>query len=168
MKVKMPRKRVTVVVATAMALALGGGIAYAYFTAAGSGTGQATVGTSGTWTVAQTGPAVGLMTPGGATSAVTFTITNTGDADHSYTTLTASVNADVGGAVTEGGTPVTGCLASWFGAVAQAPVPAVGSTIAPFGTASDVVVVTMPANTTVNQDACKGATPDITLSIDTA
>ena len=165
MKVKMPRKRVTVVVATAMAIALGGGVAYAYFTAAGTGTGQATVGTSGTWDVAQDGLAVGAMTPGGATSSVTFSITNAGTVDQSYTNLTASVDAD-GGEVTHLGTPVTGCLAVWFTAVAQAPSPGVGSTIAPGIAASDVVIVTMPANTAVNQDACKNVAPDITLSVD--
>ena len=172
MKVRMPRKRVTVVVATAMALALGGGVAYAYFTAAGSGTGQASVGTSGSWTVVPAG-AVGDMTPGGATSSVTFTITNAGSVDQSYTTLAASMHVGTDGVsvtnTTAGVTSdVTGCLAAWFTPEAQTPSKPVGTTIAPAGTATDEVIVTMPENITDNQDVCKGVAPDVTLSIDVA
>jgi len=167
MKVRMPRKRVTVVVATAMALALGGGVAYAYFTAIGEGTGQATVGTSGTWDVVQTGPAVGAMTPGGDTSVVTFTITNTGTGNQVYTTLTPTVVADVpgvDGVVEENGTPVAGCLASWFTVEAAESAPAAGTSIAGGASATDDVTVTM-SNPDVNQDACIDATPDINLAV---
>jgi len=167
MKVRMTtRKRVTVVVAAAMALALGGGVAYAYFTATGTGTGTATVGTSGTWTVAKTGT-TGAMTPGGATSAVTFSITNSGSGNQSYATLTPTVVADVAGptgVVEQDGLPLTGCLASWFTASAAPSAPVAATSILPLGVATDVVTVSM-SNPNLNQDVCKAATPDINLAV---
>jgi len=171
MKVRMPRKRVTVVVATAMALALGGGVAYAYFTAAGSGTGHATVGTSGTWDVTASDFA-GTMVPGTGSSTMLFTITNTNadSASQSYDTLGATVAHDGSGNITTGatggtaGTPVAGCLASWFTPSVGTPSPALGAPVAAGAAGTVTVTVVMP-NIATNQDVCKTAVPDITLAV---
>jgi hypothetical protein len=68
-----------------------------------------------------------------------------------------------GGNVTQNGTVVTGCLATWFTATVSAD-PSVSTTLAPAGTASVTVTVTMPSSTT-NQNVCQGVTPDINLSV---
>lgn len=174
MKLKMPRKRVTIVVATAMAVALGGGVAYAYFTAPGTGTGQAVVGTSGTWAVTAATAGGTAIVPGLGASTILFTITNTnpGSASQSYNDITATVAADVNGDITEGatdiepGTPVTGCSATWFSPAVGTPSPVAGSPIAVNASGTVTVTVTMPTNATTNQDACKGTSPDITLTVD--
>ena len=69
--------------------------------------------------------------------------------------------------VKSGGSAVTGCLASWF--TAGTPV-AVGSPTYPIDLAAGAsqnytVGVTMTNTPTVNQDACKNITPDVSLSV---
>ena len=60
---------------------------------------------------------------------------------------------------------MAGCSAGWFTADVDTPAPDYKSDIA-FGDSGTVTVtVTMPA-IAVNQDACKGAAPDIILDVD--
>src|SRR4051812_26049757 len=64
-----------IVAGTVAAVLIGGGVAAAYWTTGGSGTGTAAAGTSANVTVAQTSTISNLY-PGGPSSPVAFTITN--------------------------------------------------------------------------------------------
>jgi hypothetical protein len=146
-----------------VALTLGiAGTAFAYFTSTGNGTGSATVGSAGAWTVVA-GTATGTMYPGAGTSIVPFTVTNAGSGAQAYTTLTPGV-ASSGGNITQGGTPVTGCLSTWFVPVLGTPSVAAGVSIAGGGNFTVSVSVTMTDSLT-NQNVCQGKTPDITLGV---
>jgi hypothetical protein len=140
----------------AMAAVVG---AIAYFTGTGSGTGQAQVGTSTPWGVTF-GATTGTMYPGSGTSTVNYTVTNNGSGSQRLNTTTGSVAAAGSGTVTSSGTPVAGCLATWF-SVSNSP-PA-GTTLSPSGTTTGSAAVTM-AESGTNQDACKNVTPDIVIS----
>jgi hypothetical protein len=140
------------------------GAAIAYFTDSGSGTGNATVGTSGHFTVAQTG-STGTMYPGSGTSVLSFSITNNNSAEQSVSTVTnASVNADTNGYITEnnGANSVAGCKASWFHIDAATVTPA---DLATGQSTTGSVTVSMPADSADNQDNCKNATPDINYTV---
>ncbi len=138
-----------VVVGIALATAVGG---LAYWTTSGSGSGTAAVASSnGTVTLAATVPA-GIY-PGGSRT-VSFTASNSGDTNLYVGTVSAtSITADAGH---------SGCNTADFSmanvavnevVLANASNQALGST----GTLQF-------ANTTANQDACKGATLTIALS----
>jgi hypothetical protein len=158
------KKKIGAVVAV-VAIAAGATAAFAYFTAAGSGTGQAAVGGTGTWGVAQDGAASGNMYPGQGSSDVTFTITNDGSGNQAIESgqLTATI-LDDSGDITENGVAVSGCSASWFTPSVGTPVPGYGTSIAPAGTVSDTVTVTMTDSGT-NQNPCQNRTPDVQLSV---
>jgi hypothetical protein len=133
--------------------------AIAYFIGTGSGTGQATVGTSTPWGVTFQST-TGTMYPGLGTSTVRYTVTNNGPGNQHLNTTTASVVNDGSGNVTSSGTPVTGCLASWFSVTNHPPAAA---TLAPSATTTGTADVAMTESGT-NQDACKSVTPDILIS----
>lgn len=157
------RGRILVVCAVVAIVFGGGGAAFAYFTSTGSGTGSAAVGTAGSWGVSQTNT-TGTIFPGSGTSTLTFSVKNNGTGDQSYATATAAVNADGSGNITVGGTAVTGCLASWFN-TSITNDPGLGTNIAGGASTPVTVTVTMPSNTTTNQDACQGKSPDVTLTV---
>jgi hypothetical protein len=133
--------------------------AIAYFTDSGTGTGQAKVGTSTPWSVTF-GTTTGTMYPGFGTSTVPYTVTNAGSGNQRLATTTASVVSDGSGNVKQSGTAVPGCLASWFTATNTPPAAV---TLAPSGTATGSVAVTMSESGT-NQDPCKNVLPDILVS----
>jgi hypothetical protein len=133
--------------------------AIAYFTGTGSGTGQAQVGTSTPWGVTF-GATTGTMYPGSGSSTVHYTVTNNGSGSQRLNTATASVATDGSGNVTSSGTPVSGCLATWFSA---ANTPPAAVTLAPAASTTGSAAVTM-AESGTNQDACKNVTPDIVIS----
>jgi len=133
--------------------------AIAYFTGTGSGTGQAQVGTSTPWGVTF-GATTGTMYPGSGSSTVHYTVTNNGSGSQRLNTTTASVATDGSGNVTSSGTPVSGCLATWFSA---ANTPPAAVTLAPAASTTGSAAVTM-AESGTNQDACKNVTPDIVIS----
>lgn len=162
-----------VVSGLAAATVLGSGLgAYAYFTGSGSGTGQASVGSAGTWSVTA-GSASGTMYPGAGTSTVTYTATNnaTGAQGIDSASQIAAAVLTVGGTganqgdITSSGADVPGCLASWFNApTLGATTPAYGTSVAAGGTYTIPVSLTMKDSGT-NQDACKGAAPDVKVSV---
>jgi hypothetical protein len=158
----LTKKRVAAAVA---ALAIGGSsmAAYAYFTGgSGSGSGSASTGSTSSWSVGALSFSGGPIYPGSGTETATYTITNTGGGNQALTSVTASVNAS-GGNVTQAGTPLSGCLASWYSATAGAPTPAVGAVVAKNGTATGTVSAALTESNT-NQNVCKGATPDVTVA----
>jgi hypothetical protein len=157
-RIKLTKKRVIATAIAIGALALAGG-AFAYFTASGSGTGQATVGSSTPWTVTF-GTTTGTMYPGAGTATLPYTVTNAGGGNQKLATTTASVNADGSGNVTNHGTSVSGCLASWFTA---ANTPPTAADLAAGAHTTGSVAVTM-TDAAVSQNACQGVTPDVTVS----
>jgi transcriptional regulator with XRE-family HTH domain len=99
----------------------------------------------------------GVMLPGSGSSHLSYTITNPNDSAASVAHTSARVHSD-GGNITEHGAPVPGCEAAWFHATTSPPADAVQGQASVHGS----VEVTMD-NVNANQDACQGATPDITV-----
>ncbi|HEV2374689.1 MAG TPA: hypothetical protein VGS19_21320, partial [Streptosporangiaceae bacterium] len=126
------------------------------------GTGSATVGSTGTWAVSQFSTS-GTIYPGSGSSTIVYTVKNTGTADQQYGTATATVNSS-GGNITVGGNAVSGCLASWF-TTAIANDPGLNTNIVGSASVQVTVTVSMPSDSTDNQNACQGKAPDVTLSI---
>jgi hypothetical protein len=137
--------------------------AFAYFTGGtASDTKTGHVGSTTTWTISVGAFSGGPVYPGAGTDSAGYTITNSGSGAQALTSVTAAVASNSGN-ITQSGTPLVGCLASWFSAVAGAPTPATGVGIAPSGTATGTVNVTMSDSGT-NQNICKSATPDVTVT----
>jgi hypothetical protein len=152
------RKRAIVALGSVVALVLAAG-AYAYFTSTGTGTGTVGVGSSTAFAVAFGTTTGGPLYPGAGSQALPYTVTNpAGGGSQSLTTTTASV-ASSGGNVTQAGTPVPGCLSTWFTATNTPPA---SINLGPGASTTGSVAVTMQDSGT-NQDPCQGAAPDITV-----
>jgi len=173
----MSKKVVAIGLAAGITLGLGGA-AFAYFTAGGTGPANAAVGTSGTWGIVQDGSASGLMYPGQGSSVVTYTITNLGNGNQALVSgdLISAIVAAPGTFDVENGAngananaDVANCLASWFTPVVGTPTigtssaSAYGTSIAPNGTASVSVTVTM-SDAATSQDVCAGVSPVVSLA----
>jgi|SRR5580704_1502121 hypothetical protein len=152
----------------------------AYFAAHGSGTVTSNAGkvtsTSpvASWnvTLAST-TSGGALAPGnGALDETQITVTNSGttvqSAPDGASAFAVSV-ASSGGNIIDGGTPVAGCLASWFtpglddgasGTVSQVPV---GATLQSVDHQFIYATVTMPADATDEQSACLGHNVALTV-----
>ncbi|MFL5896511.1 MAG: hypothetical protein ACJ76Z_15530 [Thermoleophilaceae bacterium] len=175
MRSKITKKRITALLGVVAALAVAVG-AVAYWTAGGSGSGTGT-NVSTTSSLGLTANGLGGLTPSGSKSfSVDFTNPN------SYAVRVSSVLIDdrygdgiTGGAegtnAAHGGNGITtsdaGCLSSWFATNASTgsfalgsavTVPANNGTTDGSATASSVGTVSMPTNTTDNQNVCKGVT----------
>jgi hypothetical protein len=132
------------------------GAAFAYFSSTGSGTGSASVGTSTTWGVSVTTATGGPLLPGGtSTESQNYVITNNSAGTQGITGVTATVaNSGAGNA----------CLGAWFTATPSTPSTGLVTSIAPGGTATGTITITMQ-DTGTNQDACKSVTPVVTLNV---
>jgi hypothetical protein len=157
---KIGKKRGVAALSVIAVLAVAGG-AYAYFSSNGSGTGSATVGTATNFTVTAQA-ATGSMYPGAGSSTFTYVVNNPGTGAENVTGTTATV-ASSGGNILDGGTPVSGCSASWFTASNTAPTGLPQDLAGGTSSTSGSVTVTMSDSGT-NQDACKGHSPQITIS----
>jgi hypothetical protein len=135
-----------------------GGAAYSYFTATGSGTGNAVVGTSSPWTVAQTSTS-GTIYPGAGTATISYSVTNAGTGYQKLSGTTTAI-ASSSGNVTANGTAVSGCLASWFSTSGNTSP---SGDVAPGAALTGSVNVTM-TDAAASQDACQGVHPDVTIS----
>lgn len=100
----------------------------------------------------------GVMLPGSGASHLTYTITNPGNSAQGLARTSAHVRS-VDGNVTEHGAPVPGCKAAWFAASDNPPAE---GTVKAHASVQGSVDVTMQ-NVNANQDACQGASPDITV-----
>ena len=147
------------------------GIAVAYFTGgSGSVTGSGTVGSASalgitTGTPTWSGSLTALY-PGATnnTQLLPFTVTNNGNGHQSVTTIAATVPADASGnAKTAAGASITGCLAAWFTATVDASNPTLPSNLAPGGTYTGKVDLTMQDSGT-NQNPCQGTAPAVTIT----
>jgi hypothetical protein len=147
------RTRAGVVAGTVLAL-IGGGLAIAYWTTSGTGTGTATAGTDTPVTVTQTGTTAGLV-PGGAAQPISFDVNSTAPGQ--------VVN---GVAIAVTGTSDPGCTADDFTVtqptIAAATALSVGATsFAAVDTEASIAMINRP----VNQDACKGATVNLSFTV---
>ena len=163
MKIVTKRRAAGAAVA-AILLAGGTMAAYAYFTGgSASTTGTAHTGSVSTWSVAVGTFSGGPVYPGSGTDSATYTITNTGNGNQALTSVAATVNSSSSD-VTQSGTPVAGCLASWYTAAAGAPTPALNTAIAKNATATGTVSVTLTESNS-SQNPCKGINPDININV---
>jgi hypothetical protein len=154
------KKGTIAVLSVVAALAMAAG-AYAYFTSSGSGTGQANVGGTSALTV-NVGTVSGTMLPGSGSTTIPFTVTNSSQGNQSLTGVTASVKSS-GGFITQSGTALSGCLASWFSVSVNAPTPATQDLAGGATSTGGSVVVTMPDLNT-DQSVCENAHPDIVIN----
>jgi hypothetical protein len=159
---------IAIAVITAALVLAGGRAAYAYFTSSGSGTGAASVGSAGAsdWGVTEdTGEStIGAIYPGSGNDQIVFSVENDGSGDQQFSTATATVDHDDSGNIETADGPVTGCLASWFDA-AVTNDPRINTDVNSGGSVQVTVKVTMPSDATDDQNACEGASPEVTLSI---
>lgn len=111
--------------------------------------------------------------PGGPSQPVNFSITNTGSIPEIVSTVNIAVAYDVSNSDVEAtpgytSTDVAGCNAGWF-SINASPVSAtvtLGWTV-PAGGTIDVIGhanISMPADSTDNQDACEGAGVGLTFT----
>ncbi len=166
---KLSRKRLSAVAFVA-ALAITGA-AVAYFTGgSGTVTGSGTVGSSSplgvtTGTPTWSGSLTALY-PGATnnTQFLPFTVTNNGNGHQSVTTITAALPAQSNGdAQTAAGADIPGCLASWFTATLDASNPTLPSNLAPGGTYTGKIDLTMQDSGT-NQNACQNTAPAVKIT----
>lgn len=156
---RLTKRRLLAAVTVVATLAVAGA-AFAYFTSTGSGTGSATVGSSSNWTVAAQTATGGPLYPGAGSMSIPYTIKNPSSGSQGLQSVSAAV-ASSGGNVTQNGSAVAGCSASWFTATNNPP----GLGDVPGGqTVTGSVTVTMQDDTTSSQDACQGVQPDISIS----
>lgn len=147
------------------------GAAVAYFTGgSGSVTGSGTVGASTPWGITTGTPtwsgSLTALFPGATsnTELLPFTVTNNGNGHQSVANIAAAVAADASGnAKTAAGASITGCLASWFTAAVDPANPALPSNLAPGGTYTGKIDLTMQDSGT-NQNACQNAAPAVTIT----
>lgn len=148
--VRVSRKKKVVVVTAAMVGI--GGAAFAYWTTTGSGSGAATTGTTVAVTVNQTSTVSGLR-PGGAAQALSGTFDNPNSGPVYIGSVTAQVT----------GTDKVGCDATDYTVAGTATVNAQVAAGTGVGSWSGLTIAfnNKPAT---NQDACKGATVNISYT----
>ncbi len=150
---KIMRKRSALAVVGVVAALVAAGAAIAYWSTSGSGSGSGSVANSN-GTLVLHGTITNALTPGGS-SPVSFTADNGNSSSLQVGTISAVVSIDSEHAA-------AGCKASDFtiGDTAEnqtIAAHATGVTLAKEGSIS-------MADTSANQDACKGATVSLTLS----
>jgi hypothetical protein len=144
---KHSKRRIAIIASTTAAVLLGGGIAAAYWTSTGGGSGTASVGTSGTVTVTQTGPAIVGLYPDGPVTPITFDVSNNG-------TSPVVIN-HVNVSIAPTSLPLN-CAAGNFTIVNGTPAnTSVGTT--PVGSGAWGTYSIQLTDNGTNQDACKGA-----------
>ncbi|WP_145726224.1 hypothetical protein [Nocardioides sp. J9] len=145
----MNKKKAAVVGGT-VAVLVTGGVAFAYWTSTGTGTGSAEVGTSLDWTV-EIDAVSGTLAPGSGPVEVDFHVTNESD----------GVQNLQGAVATVVDTSDPGCTAADF-AISNTSVTT--GDVASSGTVDGTFELEM-LNRAVNQDACKGATVNLQVSV---
>ncbi|TWG92003.1 hypothetical protein L615_007500000130 [Nocardioides sp. J9] len=146
---RMNKKKAAVVGGT-VAVLVTGGVAFAYWTSTGTGTGSAEVGTSLDWTV-EIDAVSGTLAPGSGPVEVDFHVTNESD----------GVQNLQGAVATVVDTSDPGCTAADF-AISNTSVTT--GDVASSGTVDGTFELEM-LNRAVNQDACKGATVNLQVSV---
>jgi hypothetical protein len=164
---------IPIVAITAVLVLAGGRAAFAYFTSSGSGTGAAAVGSAGAsdWVVSVDGgdSTTGPIYPGSGYDEIVFYVQNDGDGDEQFSDVTATLESDADtGNIEEGPTAspsaVPSCSASWFDVTVDSD-PRINTDIGSGNRVKVWVKVTMPSDSSDDQDACEGASPNVTLSV---
>jgi len=157
----MPRlNKKAVVLGAILFVIIGAGAAYAYWTTGGTGTGTATTATTTDITAVQTST-VTNMQPGDSAQ----TLSGNFDNGNSGPVYVATVTAAIAGVVDGNGDPVAGCDATDY-TLANA-VMTVGAEV-PAGTGKGSwsgATIKFNDKAATNQDACKGATVNLTYTI---
>lgn len=153
------KKKKTAVVASVLVLGVGGA-AFAYWTVGGSGTGTAETGTNESISVVQTS-AVTDMAPGDSPQTLSGTFDNGNEGPAYVGTVTASIDS-VGMAA---GAPAGTCDATDY--TLATPVMTVNAQVPAGSGEGSWTGATIQFNNKpdVNQDACKGATVNLTYAI---
>jgi hypothetical protein len=157
------KKRIVATVGTAALVAAMATAAFAYFTSTGTGSGYATVGTQG-WSVSNVSTSGGPLFPNSGSENVNYSLTNTGDASQTPTSLVVTVNTDGGGGIYNLNTSTwnDSCLAGWF-SVTNDLNGYVGVSIGAGATVSDYSTITL-VDSGGNQNACQGVAPALTIT----
>jgi len=149
---------------TAVLTLTGGGVAMAWFTSSGSGTGTATIGSPGStdFHIAGHAPS-GDLFPGADALSFVFDVHNTGAGTERVGTVDITVpGASVTGYALDGGTAITGCMASWFSVT---PSVAVNTTLAAGAWANGVTGASISMTESgSDQSACQGHTIDLSFT----
>ncbi|WP_375386419.1 hypothetical protein [uncultured Microbacterium sp.] len=153
------KQRIAAIVAASVLLIGGGAAAFAYWTSTGNGSGSATTGTDTPFEITSTAATGPVLTPGGPSQSVAFTVTNPGTGTQNLTAVTAVVaNADGTPWEPTAGAVALNCSADDYTLVVGA-VTSYGDIVAN-GTATGSVTVSM-VNAAANQNDCKGLTVPI-------
>jgi hypothetical protein len=147
----------------AAGLVLGGaGAAFAYFSAQGNGSGTGLTGSTTAWTVNSPIPTGGPLYPNVGAETFGFTVTNNSNGSQGLNAVTATVSPHN-----------ANCLASWYDvaidAGTAAPTTATETYALPINidTASSQnvsVVLTLVNTPSIDQSACEGDAPVVTLA----
>ena len=154
---KLTRKTVAVAVGTAVLLS-GAGVAFAYWTAGGAGTGTAATGTNVAITAVQTSAPV-AMAPGDAAQSLNGTFLNTNSGPVYVTNVTASIAS-----VFQGGVLAVGCDFTDY-TLANAVMTVNAEALANDSSTWTGATIKFNNKPAANQDACKGATVNLSYSI---
>ena len=134
----------------------GGGVAFAYWTSGGTGAGSASTSAgAANLTLAQTSTLANLY-PGGAPQAITGTVTNNADNSAYVTSVTVSIAS-----VTPAAGATGSCDTSDY-TLGGTTIMAVGKDVASKASATFSGATIAFNNKPANQDACKGATVNLT------
>ncbi|MEP6478897.1 MAG: hypothetical protein ABJB03_05865 [Rhodoglobus sp.] len=147
---RKPSKKILAIAAVTVLMLGGAGAAYAYWTAQGTGTGTGTTGTSQAINVVQTSTVTNLR-PGGAPQALSGTFTNLNSAPVSITSVTATVAS----------TSNVGCTAADYVIAGTITFTNPVDT----GSAWSGATIAFLNSASLNQDACKNATVNISYSV---
>ena len=157
---RKPNKKSAAIMIAALAVVAGGGAAFAYWTAGGSGTGSAatSAGTSNV-TVVQTSN-VTAMQPGDSAQTLsgTFNNPNTGPA------YVGTVTAAIGSVTKDGAAPAGTCDATDY-TLASAAMTVNAEVPADDTGAWSGATVKFNNKAGTNQNACKGATVNLTYTV---
>lgn len=149
-------KRTVLIAATTAVLLVGATAAYAYWTAGGAGTGTAETGTTEAVVVNQVS-VIGDLRPGGAAQDLSGTFDNPNDTSVYVTSVTVSISSVTGGA--------GACTAADY--VLTGAVMTVGHEVAAGNDVDswDGATLAFDNDPLVNQDGCKGATVNLSYSV---
>ena len=167
---KVWSKRIGKVFLISLALIIAGtGTALAYFTLTSSGTGYVQDDPPPTFSVVLTAPTGGELAPGnGVIDSIGFTVTNSTSTDQTINGETWTLTTDSNGGIYDTLTNqfVDGCQASWFSVDGGDGGVQLPHTVTPGASLDNGgMTVTMPADPGVNQDACQGLDPQVSVSI---
>ena len=154
------RRRWLIVAGIMVVLSVIGGVAYAYWSTTGTGTGTATTGTSGSVVVTQVSAPTDLA-PGVAAGPISGLITNDGTSDAYVTSVTVAITSvDKAAGAVAGTCDATDYTLTGAVMTVGKDVPAGGGTQAFSGA---TLAFNNKADT--NQDACQGATVNLTYTV---